>query len=95
MTSVVAPWSISRIRHTWRAPHMTNEQDAGRTLSHIAGMAGLIGVVAAMIAGAAVWLVLTEPVTIANAVDTGEIAPLVRRLAQVIYETMAGLLDDL
>jgi hypothetical protein len=74
---------------------MTNEPDAGRSLSHVAGMAGLIGLVAAIVAGAAVWLVLTEPVTIANAVDTGEITPIVRRLAEVIYATIAGLLDYL
>jgi hypothetical protein len=49
----------------------------------------------AIAAGAAIWLVLTEPVTIANAVDTGEIAPLVLRLAEAIYQTMAGLLDYL
>ena len=62
---------------------------------HIASMAGLIGVAAAIVAAVAVWLVLTEPVTIANAVDTGEIAPLVRLLAKAIYEAMAGLLDYL
>ena len=74
---------------------MTNEDDAGRRLNYLASMAGLIGVAAAIVAGTAIWLVLTEPVTIANAVDTGEIAPLVRRLAEIIYETMAGLLDYL
>jgi hypothetical protein len=33
--------------------------------------------------------------TIATAVDTGEIAPLLRQLAEVVYKTMAGLLDYL
>ena len=89
----------SALRHdrsaaTWRLSRTANEGDAGSP-SHIAGMAGLIGVVAAMVAGAAIWLVLTEPVTIANAVEAAEIAPLVRRLAVVIYEAMAGLLDYL
>jgi hypothetical protein len=39
--------------------------------------------------------VLTEPVTIVNAIATGEISPLVRQLAEVIYKTMVGLLDYL
>ena len=73
---------------------MTNEH-ADRVLNQVTSVAGLIGVVAAIVAGAAVWLVLTEPLSIANAAETGEIAPLVRQLAQVLYETMAGLLDYL
>ena len=64
-------------------------------LNHVASVAGLIGVVAAIIAAAVVWLVLTEPVTIVNAVDTGEISPLVGQLAAVIYKTVIGLLDYL
>jgi len=74
---------------------MTNEHVAGRGLNPVASIAGLVGVVAAFVAGAAIWLVLTDPVTIANAVDTGEISPLVRQLAKVIYATMAGLIDYL
>ena len=74
---------------------MTNEQDVDRGLNYVASIAGPIGVVAAIVAGAAIWLVLTEPLTIANAVGSGEISMLVRQLAQVIYEAMAGLLDYL
>lgn len=55
----------------------------------------LIGVVAAVIAGATIWLLLTDPVTVANAVDTGELSPLVRQLAEVIYKALAGLLQYL
>jgi hypothetical protein len=74
---------------------MTNEQDVDRGLHYVASIAGPIGVVAAIVAGAAIWLVLTEPLTIANAVGSGELSVLVRQLAQVIYEAMAGLLDYL
>ena len=70
---------------------MTSEQDAHR-LDRVASVTVPIGLVAAIVAAAAIWLVLTEPVTVANAVDTREISPLVRLLAEVIYETMAGLL---
>ena len=71
---------------------MSDELDAARALNRATGAASLIGAVAALVAAAAIWLVLTEPVTIANAVDTGESSPIVRRLAEIVYETMAGLL---
>ena len=74
---------------------MTHEQDADRGLNHVVSTAVGIGDVAAIVAGAAIWLLLTEPVTIVNAVVTGETSPLVRQLVQVIYEAMAGLLDYL
>ena len=74
---------------------MTNEQDAAPGLNRWASVAGLIGVAAAIVAAAAIRLVLTAPVTVANAVDTGEISMLVRQVARVIYETMAGLLGYL
>lgn len=69
--------------------------DPERGLSRVASVAVLIGIVAAVVAAAAIWLVLTDPVTIANAVDTGEISPLVRQLAEVIYNALAGLLNYL
>lgn len=72
---------------------MTNEQDAG--LNRWASVAGLIGVAAAIVVAAAIWLMLTAPVTVANAIDNREISPFVRQLAGVIYETMAGLLGYL
>jgi hypothetical protein len=79
----------------FEAVKTASEQAADRGFDRVASVAGLIGVVAAIVAAAAIWLVLTEPVTIANAIDTGEIAPLVHQLAEVIYRTMAGLLDYL
>ena len=60
-----------------------------------ASVALLGGVRAAVVPGATIWLVLTDPVTVANAVDEGEISPLVRQLAQIIYNALAGLLDYL
>jgi len=55
----------------------------------------LIGIVAAVIASATIWLLLTDPVTVATAVETGEVSPLVRQLADVIYNAIVGLLDYL
>jgi hypothetical protein len=39
--------------------------------------------------------VVTDPVTVANTLDGGEVSPLVRQLAEVIYKALAGLLDYL
>jgi hypothetical protein len=71
------------------------DPDADGRVGPVASVAVLIGVVAAVIAGATIWLLLTDPVTVANAVDEGEISPLVRQLAQVIYNALVGLLDYL
>ena len=71
------------------------EHDLERGFDRVTSVAVLIGVLATIIAGATIWLVLTDPVTVATALDEGEISPLVRQLAKVIYETMAGLLDYL
>ena len=52
----------------------------------------LIAGLAAVIAGATIWLMLTDPVTVVNALDEGEVSPLVVKLAEVIYQAIAGLL---
>jgi hypothetical protein len=56
---------------------------------------GLIAVISIVLAVATVWLFLTEPVTVATAVNDGEISPLVRELAQVILDALSGLLKYL
>ena len=56
---------------------------------------GLIVVVSVLLAGATVWLLLTNPVTVANAVNEGEISPLVRELAQALFSALVGLLKYL
>jgi hypothetical protein len=55
----------------------------------------LIGIAASVVAGATIWLLLTDPITVATAVETGEVSPLVRQLADVIYNAIFGLLDYL
>jgi hypothetical protein len=70
-------------------------RDPDARTSRVASVAMLIGVVAAVIASATIWLLLTDPVTVATAVETGEVSPLVRQLADVIYNAIVGLLDYL
>ena len=71
------------------------EHDLERGFDRVTSVAVLVGIVATIIAGATIWLVLTDPVTVANALDEGEVSPLVRRLAEVIYDALAGLLEYL
>ena len=71
------------------------DSDADARVGPAASVAVVIGVLASIIAGATIWLMLTDPVTVANAVDEGEVTPLVRQLAQVILNALAGLLDYL
>ena len=51
----------------------------------------IIGVLAATIAGATIWLILTDPVTVANAVSTGDVSPVVKAIGAVIYDALKGL----
>jgi hypothetical protein len=55
-------------------------------------LVGIVGVLAAIVAGATVWLVLTDPVTVAESVDAGEVSPLVRSLAGSLFEALVRLL---
>ncbi|HET9703401.1 MAG TPA: hypothetical protein VFP85_05160 [Vicinamibacterales bacterium] len=55
-------------------------------------LVGIIGIFAAIVAGATVWLVLTDPVTVAESIDSGEVSPLVSSLAGSIYDAIVRLL---
>ncbi|MBI4476931.1 MAG: hypothetical protein HY654_07140 [Acidobacteria bacterium] len=56
---------------------------------------GAVAFVSAILAGATIWLLVTDPVTVADVVDEGQISPLVRELAAVIYGALKGLLQYL
>ena len=71
------------------------EEQTEARLGRAASVAVVIGVLAAVIAGATIWLLLTDPITVANAVNEGEVSPLVQQLAQVILDALAGLFDYL
>lgn len=58
-------------------------------------LAGAVVIVAAVLSGAAIWLLLTDPVTVADVVTEGEVTPLVRELARVLYGALLGLLQYL
>jgi flagellar basal body-associated protein FliL len=69
------------------------DPDSG--ISRVTSVAIVIGLLAAIVAGATIWLLLTDPVTVLNAVDEGQISPLVKQLADIIYNALSGLLDYL
>ena len=55
----------------------------------------LVAVVTIALAGATIWLFLTNPVTVATAVSEGEVTPFVRDLADVLLKAFEGLLKYL
>ena len=55
----------------------------------------LIALVSIVLAAATIWLFVTNPITVANAVNEGEISPLVRNLAQVLLAALGGILKYL
>ena len=59
---------------------------------------GAVAVLSVVLAAATVWLFLTDPVTVANAVDAvneGDVSPLLRDLAEVLLQALLGLLKYL
>jgi hypothetical protein len=56
---------------------------------------GAIAVMAAVFACATIWLLLTDPVTVADAVNEGQVTPFVRELGQVIVGALWGILKYL
>lgn len=58
-------------------------------------VAGVVGVVAVTVAGATIWLLLTDPVSVADAVSEQDVTPLVRELAAILYEAIRRLLGYL
>ena len=70
----------------------TVQRGLGGGVGKVVTVAVLVASIATIIAGATIWLLLTDPVAVANAVETGEVSPLVRQLAVVLYDALIGLL---
>jgi Sec-independent protein secretion pathway component TatC len=56
---------------------------------------GAVAFASVMLATATVWLFLTNPVTVATAVNEGDVSPLVRQLAEALFTALQGLLKYL
>ena len=55
-------------------------------------LVGIVGILAVVIAGATIWLLLTDPVTVAESVDSGAVSPLVSSLASQFLTALRTLL---
>ena len=58
-------------------------------------LAAVIGLIATALAAATIWLLVTQPVTVADAVATGEVSPLMRALGAALYDALAGIVKYL
>ena len=59
---------------------------------------GAVAILSLVLAAATVWLFLTDPVTVASAVDAvnqGDVSPLLRDLAELLLQALEGLLKYL
>jgi hypothetical protein len=56
---------------------------------------GAVVLVSVVLAVATVWLFLTNPVTVATAVNEGDVSPFMRNLARVLLDALSGLLKYL
>ena len=64
-------------------------------MDRVVGIGVVIGGLAVIVAAAVIWLLLTDPVTVATTLETGDVSPLVRQLADVIFNAISGLLSYL
>lgn len=58
-------------------------------------LAGVVGALTAAFTAGLIWLLVTQPVSTTEKVANGEISPLVRSVAGVLYEALHGLLKYL
>jgi hypothetical protein len=68
------------------------QENPDRGLDRVTSLGVLIAALTAIMAGAIIWLVVTDPITVASAIESGEVSPLVQRLAEVLYNALSGLL---
>jgi hypothetical protein len=64
---------------------------AQRTL----GVAGIIGILTAAFAAGLIYLLVTQPVSTAENIANGEVSPLVRAVAGVLFDALRGILKFL
>jgi hypothetical protein len=53
---------------------------------------GCLALAAAVLAGSVIWLMLTDPVSMADAYNGGSVSPLVMALARAFTQAIEGLL---
>jgi hypothetical protein len=56
---------------------------------------GTVAVLSGLFAGATIWLLVTDPVTVAESVNRGQVTPFVQELAGVLYTALRDILKYL
>ncbi|HEY1337089.1 MAG TPA: hypothetical protein VGF59_06235 [Bryobacteraceae bacterium] len=64
---------------------------AQRSLS----LAGIVGILTAVFAGGLIYLLVTQPVSTAENIAQGEVSPIVKAVAGVLYDALRGILKFL
>jgi hypothetical protein len=59
------------------------------------GLVGVIVLVGALMVGCTLWLYLTEPITVVNAVNEGDVSPFLAQLGRVLVDALRGILKYL
>ena len=54
-------------------------------------LVAIIGLLAATIAGATIWLLITNPVAVSDAVAKGDVTPIVKELGSALLNALRGL----
>ena len=57
-----------------------------------ASLFGAVAAISVLAAVSTVWLFLTNPINVANAVNEGDVSPLIRNLADALFSALRGLL---
>ena len=55
-------------------------------------MLGMVGLTVTLVAASTVWLFLMSPVTVATAMTGGSISPLLRQIADAVFQTLTAML---
>ena len=63
-----------------------------RTHKLMFNLAGVAGVLTSGVVAITIWLLLAQPLTVANAVSTGDLSALVRALAAAISDALDAVL---
>jgi hypothetical protein len=54
-------------------------------------LVAMVGLLAATIAGATIWLLITNPVTVSDAISKGDVTPIISALGGVLMGAIRGL----
>jgi hypothetical protein len=55
-------------------------------------MLGMVGLTVTLVAASTVWLFLMSPITVATAMTGGSVLPLLRQIADAVFQTLTAML---